>query len=203
MWTLRFEDLPRGQGMLGRLERAGTPASFADVIGALRHEASLRATLTRGLASLPYRAFKWETPAVTRATLQRDFECVALDSPRLARSPDVVTFAEHFAKDEAVVTFPSLGRDATLVAPCPQGPLSSYGHLAAFVRDAPAPQQHALWMTVGRAMEQRVGDRPVWLSTAGGGVAWLHVRLDDHPKYYGYVPYRSPPPAQPMLSGCT
>jgi len=32
---------------------------------------------------------------------------------------------------------------------------------------------------------------PTWLSTAGGGVAWLHVRLDTRPKYYRYNPYRA------------
>ncbi len=34
---------------------------------------------------------------------------------------------------------------------------------------------------------------PVWLSTAGAGVSWLHVRLDDRPKYYGHGPYRTAP----------
>jgi Family of unknown function (DUF6940) len=32
--------------------------------------------------------------------------------------------------------------------------------------------------------------KPVWLSPAGAGVSWLHLRLDDQPKYYGYAPYR-------------
>jgi len=27
-------------------------------------------------------------------------------------------------------------------------------------------------------------------STAGAGVSWLHVRLDDRPKYYGFKPYK-------------
>lgn len=40
-------------------------------------------------------------------------------------------------------------------------------------------------------MHARLGAKPVWLSTAGAGVPWLHVRLDDHPKYYGYALYRS------------
>ncbi len=40
-------------------------------------------------------------------------------------------------------------------------------------------------------MHARVGDRPTWLSTAGHGVAWLHVRLDTRPKYYRYTPYVS------------
>ena len=41
-----------------------------------------------------------------------------------------------------------------------------------------------------QAMVQRVGIKPVWLSTAGAGVSWLHVGLDDRPKYYGFGPYR-------------
>jgi hypothetical protein len=43
------------------------------------------------------------------------------------------------------------------------------------------PETHFIW-----------GNRrkPVWLSTAGAGVSWLHVRLDDRPKYYGYRPYQ-------------
>ena len=49
--------------------------------------------------------------------------------------------------------------------------------------------QHALWRTVGEAVSERITDRPLWLSTAGGGVAWLHVRLDSRPKYYGHTPY--------------
>jgi len=39
-------------------------------------------------------------------------------------------------------------------------------------------------------MTRRLSSRPVWLSTAGGGVSWLHVRLDDRPKYYHHAAYR-------------
>ena len=80
-----------------------------------------------------------------------------------------------------------------LVVPCPVGPHSAYGHVAAVVRSAPEEQKHALWACVGRAMGRRVGKAPVWLSTAGAGVSWLHVRLDDRPKYYGHAPYRDRP----------
>ena len=90
-----------------------------------------------------------------------------------------------------VVTFANLGRDAILVVPCPVAEFSAYGHLAAFVRFAPEQQRHALWKSVGAAMAGRVGAKPVWLSTAGAGVSWLHVRLDDRPKYYGFGSYRT------------
>jgi hypothetical protein len=39
-------------------------------------------------------------------------------------------------------------------------------------------------------MAQRLNEKPVWLSTAGGAVSWLHVRLDDRPKYYHYAMYK-------------
>ena len=33
------------------------------------------------------------------------------------------------------------------------------------------------------------GDMPLWVSTAGLGVSWLHVRLDARPKYYRHDAY--------------
>jgi hypothetical protein len=89
-----------------------------------------------------------------------------------------------------VLSFPNLGNDAILVVPRPAAPPSAYGHIAAFVRQAPESQKHALWALVGKLMQEHLGSTPVWLSTAGAGVAWLHVRLGRRPKYYGYGPYR-------------
>lgn len=40
--------------------------------------------------------------------------------------------------------------------------------------------------------EPDVQTLPIWLNTAGGGVAWLHIRLDHRPKYYRYLPYKKP-----------
>jgi hypothetical protein len=43
----------------------------------------------------------------------------------------------------------------------------------------------ALWRCVGAAAEARLRSHGgFWLSTHGGGVPWLHVRLDDQPKYF-------------------
>src|SRR5262245_64944563 len=102
---------------------------------------------------------------------------------------DPGAFAEHFRPDRSVVTFDNLGHDAVLVAPCPGEPGSNFSHLASFNGTAAPAQQDALWQAVGEAMDERLGARPVWLSTAGLGVAWLHVRLDDRPKYYRHAPY--------------
>jgi hypothetical protein len=191
MWTARGEELADGRGLRFAVELDSRPAAYADVLRGWRRDAGFCTMFNALLAGAPLTAFRWETPAVTTATVLRPFEFVLLDCPGLARRPDREAFAQHFSGVEAgVVTFPNLGGDAVLVVLCPVAEESAYGHLAAFVRRAPEPQRHAFWQSVGEAMARRVGAEPVWLSTAGAGVSWLHVRLDDRPKYYGFGPYR-------------
>lgn len=68
-----------------------------------------------------------------------------------------------------------------------------YSHLAAFLRGAPELQVSHTWQKVaamyGDMLQTREPNKPVWLSTAGEGVPWLHFRFDDAPKYYRYVPF--------------
>jgi hypothetical protein len=199
MWTYTREELPNGRGVrftVGYDTRPMKPLTFAEVVQGWRKDAAFRGWWHALMRSVPFPAFRWETPGVSAATFSRDFEFVALDAPDLAQHPDRDAFAEHFAKSKGVagvVTFPNLRGDALLVVPCPVGE-APFGHLAEFLREAPQPQTHALWRAVGQAMAKRVKAKtPVWLSTAGAGVSWLHVRLDDRPKYYGHEPYRKPP----------
>jgi len=194
MWTPRSEHLGNGQLIRVAIDRDSSPVAYADVLRRWQDDADFRSLFIGLLANSPFTAFRWETPPITTATANRPFEFVLLDSPGLARNPNADAFAEHIsgAAQDGVVEFPNLGKDAIMVVPCPSGSLSAYSHLGAFVRQAPERQRHALWQLVGRAVQRRLGTKPVWLSTAGAGVSWLHVRLDDKPKYYGYWPYRSP-----------
>jgi hypothetical protein len=194
MWAAQSEELASVRGLRFKLTQDSRHATFAEVIHAWQRDAAFRIWFSDLLANAPYSAFRWESPAVTADSLSQCFEFVLLDSPSLARRPDQEAFAEHFGGSQAgVVTFPNLGGDAIMVVPLPIADPSAYGHLAAFVRLAPEHQRDALWQAVGQAMSKRIGARPVWLSTAGGGVSWLHVRLDDRPKYYGYGPYKRSP----------
>ena len=191
MWTARSKELPKGRGLRFAVDLDSRPASVADVLRGWQVDAGFRSLFNTLLADAPYTAFRWESPAVTETTVMQPFEFVLLDSPDLARPPDPKAFAEHFAAAEAgVAVFPNLSGDAIMVVPSPVADPSAYGHLAAFVRHAPELQRHALWQSVGEVMARRVGAEPVWLSTAGAGVSWLHVRLDNRPKYYGFGPYR-------------
>ena len=116
-----------------------------------------------------------------------------MDAPRLVGTPpDARDFAEHLqAAEGPVATFPNLGGDARLVVPR-SAVATGHAHLAAFVRTAPPPSVDALWVGVGEALAawRREGRGPVWLSTSGLGVPWVHVRLDARPKYYVHTPYR-------------
>jgi hypothetical protein len=191
MWAAHSEELADGSGVRLALSLDARPAAFADVVRGWQDDAAFRSLFNAVLADSPFDAFRWETPAVTAATKTQPFQCVLLDSPGLARPAEPDAFAEHFGGAAAeVVSFTNLGGDAILVVPCPLAELSAYGHLAAFVRRAPERQRQALWQSVGEAMARRVGSKPVWLSTAGAGVSWLHMRLDDRPKYYAHSPYR-------------
>jgi hypothetical protein len=191
MWNFRREPLSRTTGFRFTLLSDLGGIGFDQVIRAWQNDPAFRQEFNALLAELPFTAFRWETPPVTEATLARPFEFVVLDSPSLSRPADPEAFAEHFQDGgEDVVAFPNLGGDAILIVPRPTNTPGAYTHLADFVRNAPEWQRDALWRTVGEAMTRRVSKKPVWLSTAGAGVAWLHLRLDDRPKYYGHEPYR-------------
>ncbi len=191
MWTAKRDEKPGGGALRFGLQRNGRPASVMVVLRAMRESTEFRAFFNDLLAETPYTALRWETPAVSTSTYHQPFECVVLDAPKLARHPDPAAFAEHFeAGGPDVVSFQNLGRDAVMIVPRQVGELDAYGHLAAFVRDAPAEQRDELWRCVALATLERISAEPVWLSTAGAGVSWLHVRLDDRPKYYGHMPYR-------------
>ena len=193
MWTVRREELSETCGLRFAIDLHSQPATVVDVLRGWDNDAGFRSLFNSMLAEAPYAAFRWETPPVTTASASQPFEFVLLDSPGLARSADPKAFAEHFSESvDGIAVFHNLGRDAILVVPSPVAEASAYGHLAAFVRLAPESQRHALWRSVAEAMTRRIGVKPVWLSTAGAGVPWLHVRLDDHPKYYWFEPYMRP-----------
>jgi hypothetical protein len=195
---LEFTQEPLSGGRVHKysLTDNAQPLRYAAVLDLWQHDDAFRSFFFALLRDSPFSAYRWETPPITRDTVDRPFEFVLLDAHGLACTPDATAFAGHFTADDSdqgIVDFDNLGRDATLVVPSPRAPESVYGHLAAFIRVGPDSQRHALWRTVGRTASQKTSHRPTWISTAGGGVAWLHVRLDSRPKYYGFRPYTTFP----------
>lgn len=193
MWQARVQTSSSGRVRRFELLRSGERLSHAEVHELWQRDGGFRDHFVSLLRDAPYDAYFWETPALRRATLGQPFEFALVESPELARvRPEPEVFRAQFesgAPDSTVLRFSNLGGDALLVVPRPLAAASAYAHLAAFVRGAPVAQVHALWQAAAEALEQRIGDRPIWLSTAGLGVSWLHLRLDSRPKYYRHLPY--------------
>ncbi|MEM0980012.1 MAG: hypothetical protein AAGH78_07040 [Cyanobacteria bacterium P01_H01_bin.58] len=173
-----------------------SPITWQQAIVLWQQSKEFRALFTQALSQVPLPAFFWETPPITPSSLHAPWEWVTVSAPSLAQvEPDPRPFNRYLnaARQEMVTTFPNLGGDALLVVPCQQGEFQTYAHLASFLRAAPTDQIHRLWQILGQTVQQHLvgrGDRPLWVSTSGLGVYWLHIRLDDRPKYYTYRPYR-------------
>ncbi len=195
MYDADISQLIEGRVLRFRLRRDGEPLSWADVVDRWQNDQSFRGFFISVLADAPFPAFFWETPPVTRTTIDREFEFVLVDSQSLAGvRTDRQAFANHFESaqpGESVIEFANLGGDATLIVPCPNGPVSAYSQISTFARQAPDDQQHQLWSMVGAALERQLGAQAVWLNTSGLGIYWLHIRLDSSPKYYTHEPYRN------------
>ena len=192
MYATNTVDIPAGRQY--RVMEDGSPMSYERFFELLETSASFADWYSAELAAFDAEAFYWELPPLTSGTIDRDTEFVLIEAPTLARfPPERAPFDEHFrqAPGEDVIVFPNLGGDAVMVVPCPRGPDEHYPHLAAFLRGADEQLVRALWRVTAQEMLRRLGTRPTWLSTAGGGVAWLHIRLDSRPKYYSYQPYRT------------
>lgn len=167
--------------------------SVGAFIEALINSTSFREALSTALSECPFPAFFFELPPVTVNDLFRPFEFVLVNSrilPQIQANPKA--FAEHFSQENAVVSFPNLGGDAQLIVPCPLGD-ADYAQLASFLRSAPAQQLEEFWQLVGKTYQNTIGSQPKWLSTAGLGVSWLHLRIDSRPKYYRHQPYKNYP----------
>lgn len=198
MWTYTSEQTSKPNTLKIAISQQGKPLHFEQVIAGWQDSADFRSFYINMLAEVAFPAYFWEMPAITAATLNRPhefpYEFIVADSPSLASvRPDSTAFASHFhtaTADESVIAFENLGGDAMLVAPCPVGYENAYPHLAAFVCNAPVEQTHQFFQRLGTEVIARVSHQPLWISTSGLGVYWLHARLDSTPKYYTYAPYR-------------
>lgn len=158
----------------------------------LRDSSAFRHFYNERLANCDFDAFLWENKPIAETNMDQLYECTLIYNTYLSRcSPDQQTFRQYFDANEEAVSFPNLGGDARLIAPCPLRSPNYYTHIGAFVRNAPDTQLDALWRITGEQMLNAIGKYPRWLSTNGLGVSWLHVRIDRRPKYYQTQEYRS------------
>eukprot|EP00040_Diaphanoeca_grandis_P012177 m.62048 g.62048 ORF g.62048 m.62048 type:complete len:272 (-) comp23074_c1_seq3:66-881(-) len=184
-------------------ETIGTKESQLTFEGALQHmqdDPTFVDSLKNLVVNYDAKAVYFEVIPVTAATLStRVFEFALSPAVRLSQSqPDPQTFEGHFETARAnnninVATFGNLGGDTTLVSPLPMKG-KSYPHLVEFLKQAPTTQILATFNAFAKSAHETItkrGSGNTYLSTAGDGVTWLHLRLDPRPKYYNYAKYKT------------
>ena len=192
MWEARSQIVP--SGMRYHIFQGQSQLSFKELFSLLENNTDFARWYSETLAGSTFAAFFWEFPPLTTHAFDNEAEFVLIESASLASlRPEPAPFESQFAnhQGEDVVLFPNLSGDALLIVPTPLGSIETYPHLATFLRNAPANQVMSLWKTVGEAVRRNLGREPKWLSTAGLGVSWLHLRLDTRPKYYRFAPYKT------------
>jgi len=180
---------------------------WAELLSSSKFESdALAGDLTNLIQNLPFQGVFFETQGVTSANAdKKQFQLCLVDGKTLAVNAELQaspsSFQEHLQDcKEYGCKFSNLGGTATLITPNHKAKDISepveykhYSHLAAFLRGAPQAQVTALWRMVtaeyNHILQTRAPEKPVWLSTAGQGVPWLHFRFDDTPKYYQYGPF--------------
>lgn len=172
------------------LHYKSVPATYEQALTGLQDEALFRSLLINTLRTQPFFTYKWETPALSTQLSGRQFEFVLTEAPWLDRTADSSDFSTHLIhREDDVVEFTNLGGDAQLLVPTDRDPATNYCHLGSFTLTAPEHQQHALWQAVGKMGLKLMNNEPIWISTAGDGVPWLHMRFDQTPKYYVHTEF--------------
>ena len=96
-WTAALEELEGDGARKLTLLKEGRPLSYAEVLDLWNADADFRDFFREQLDEIPFEAYLWETPPITRATRERSFECVLVDSPTLAEAAaEPAAFADHY-----------------------------------------------------------------------------------------------------------
>lgn len=194
MWNSKLEFFDRNNICRIMIEKDGQIMTFSEVIQGWKNNKSFREFYISLIASMPFESVFWESPAITYSSVNQPYECVCVNSIQLTKvQADPSPFQRHFqaaVAEETFVSFENLGKDALLVVPCAQDSADIYTHLAKFLREADSHQCHELFRILAKEIENKLSNKPLWISTSGLGVYWLHVRLDSRPKYYTFSPYK-------------
>ena len=157
----------------------------------LKSDINFRSSFINLLKKSKFKSYRFETPSVNSSKTEQPFELVLVNAPELNDLQDPVPFEEHMDKSSKnIISFLNLSKSSELIIPNIKSNKNVYSHLANFVRNAPIPQVHELFKVVRTKVLNSISTQNIWVSTAGAGVDWLHVRIDKKPKYYRYKNYK-------------
>lgn len=149
------------------------------------------------LNNLNYENYYIEIRPVTYNLLNTFFEFAIIKSPIYAKA-SYDCFKEHGINENTngAKKFSNLSGDTTLISPCynRNNDISTYGHIGIFLKKAMYEQIINLFKETIKAfyvLSENNQNKVYWISTHGHGVPWLHIRIDDKPKYIQYNNYKN------------
>jgi dihydroneopterin aldolase len=100
--------------------------------------------------------------------------------------------------EKQTISFPNLEKDGILVIPRKKWSQDlkeflDYKNLSQFTKNAPEEQQQEFWKKVANKLAEELEknpNAPRWLNASGLGVKYLHIRIDEKPKYYNHDEYK-------------
>ncbi len=177
-----------------QLQEDGQPLSFAAVVHLWENNPPFRDFYVATLLKHGGNGCFWEHPRLNKTTAGQPYECVLTSTNSFSvRTANFTPFSRAVDSNRMISVFPNLDGTALLVVPNqPEVPAFNGRDLMAFLHTAPGPLIHEFWTTVGQVTGQAIAEASAFqfLSTHGLGVIWLHVRLEERPKYYHHRPYR-------------
>lgn len=190
-WTISIKEIEENNTHKYKIIHKDKIISFSSFIDEMRTSSQFRFFFNQLLAQSKFKAFFWEVKPICFGDLNQEFEFVVVNSKFLRSiKSNNSRFENYLQKQEDVVSFKNLRKDAALVVPTESVSKEIYCHLANFVRSAPKDQVDEFWKKVVTEYSNLLNEKPTWLSTHGLGVHWLHVRIDTIPKYYHHYEYR-------------
>ncbi len=165
-------------------------------------------------SNCPFKAAFWEAIPLSRARMNYiPFAFILADAPLLeTMDADSHAFDGHKTINGALVrTFYNLGGDALLISPVKlrqEDRDAEYTHIKVFmsrIGEMEKLQARQVWKKLGEGLKSLLNDsstgqdQPLWVSTSGMGIGWLHLRIDSRPKYYTFHPFKTFPPNEPVV----
>ena len=130
--------------------------------------------------------YLWKTSVLSN-DVDMKFKDEFIANNNLDVDQNYTSFSKYFlsSKNPDVCSFYNKSGDAYLIVPMPRKG-KNFSNLKNFIDNADHNQQEAFWKEVAyHAVREKEIHGRVWVNTHGFGVPYLHVRIDQVPKYYG------------------
>ena len=150
------------------VDKISTGVTYRQFLNKMQSDESFRGEFINVLQKSRFKTYFFETPKVTKQTLDDQFEFILSAADKLKNvNADKETFQDYFrkCKDSPVITFPNLGHNAVLVVPCPledASKLSHYSSIGPFMRNIETNQVNQFWIEAARTMLLTVDQKVPW-----------------------------------------